>query len=159
IAAVALGITEAVVQWGRRWVINVGTVGVETLVRKDLYAKLQRLPMAFHGRWESGQLLSRIMNDLNRIRRFVGFGLTFLVVSTLQILVVTILLLNMFWPLGLVVLVASVPIIIAVLVNQKHYTRLSRQIQDQTGDVATTVEESVQGLRVIKAFGRARHLF
>ncbi len=157
--ALAIGILDAVTQWGRRWVVNVGTVGVETLVRKDLYAKLQRLPMAFHGHWESGQLLSRIMNDLNRIRRFVGFGMTFLIVSTIQILVVTILLLNMFWPLGLVVLVSSVPIIVMVLINQKHYTRMSRQIQDQTGDVATTVEESVQGLRVIKAFGRANHLF
>lgn len=158
-AALAVGILDAVTQWGRRWVVNVGTVGVETLVRKDLYAKLQRLPMAFHGRWESGQLLSRIMNDLNRIRRFVGFGLTFLIVSTIQIMVVTILLLNMFWPLGLVVLISSIPIIVMVLINQKHYTRMSRQIQDQTGDVATTVEESVQGLRVIKAFGRANHMF
>jgi len=159
IAALGLGIAEAAVQWGRRWVVNIGTVGVETLIRKDLYAKLQRLPMSFHGQWEGGQLLSRIMNDLSRIRRFVGFGLTFLIVSTLQIIVVTIMLLNMFWPLGLVVLISVVPIVWMCLVNQKHYTRLSRKMQDQTGDVASTVEESVQGLRVIKAFGRGGHMF
>lgn len=158
-AAVALGITEAIMMWARRWVVNVGTVGVETLIRKDLYAKLQRLPMGFHGKWQSGQLLSRVMNDLGIIRRFVGFGMTFLIVSTLQILVVAGMLVQMYWPLGLVVLVSAVPIVWMCLVNQKHYTRLSRQVQDGVGDVASSVEESIQGLRVIKSFGRAAHMF
>ncbi|MFW6597890.1 ABC transporter ATP-binding protein [Propionibacteriaceae bacterium Y2011] len=159
LAALGLGIVEAMVMWGRRWVVNVGTVGVETLIRKDLYAKMQRLPMTFHGQWQSGQLLSRIMNDLSIIRRFVGFGLTFLIVSTLQILIVTVLLLQMYWPLGIIVVLMGVPIIWLCLVNQRHYTRLSRLVQDGVGDVASTVEEGVQGLRVIKSFGRATHMF
>lgn len=158
-AAVGLGIAEAVMIWARRWVVNVGTVGVETLIRKDLYAKLQRLPMSFHGKWQSGQLLSRVMNDLGIIRRFVGFGLTFLIVSTLQIIVVAGMLVRMYWPLGIVVVISTVPIVWMCLVNQKHYTRLSRQVQDGVGDVASSVEESVQGLRVIKSFGRAAHMF
>ena len=62
----------------RRWVVPKATLGVETDIRVDLYAKLQRLPMGFHSRWQSGQLLSRIMSDLSTIRRFLGFGLLFL---------------------------------------------------------------------------------
>ena len=54
-------------------------MGVEADIRKDLYARLQILPMSFHGRWQSGQLLSRIMNDLSTIRRFLSFGLVFLI--------------------------------------------------------------------------------
>ncbi|MGD7789491.1 ABC transporter ATP-binding protein [Propionibacteriaceae bacterium Y1700] len=157
--ALTLGIVEAIVMFGRRWVVNVGTVGVETLIRKDLYAKMQRLPMSFHAQWQSGQLLSRIMNDLNVIRRFLGFGITFLIVNVLQIVAVTILLINMYWPLGVVVLISTVPIIALCLNNQKHFTRMSRAIQDQVGNVASTVEEGVQGLRVIKAFGRGQHMY
>ncbi len=55
----------------------------------DMYAKLQRLPMAFHDRWQSGQLLSRMMSDLSTVRRFLGFGLLFIVMNILQILLVT----------------------------------------------------------------------
>ncbi|VEI03583.1 Putative multidrug export ATP-binding/permease protein SAV1866 [Acidipropionibacterium jensenii] len=157
--AIGIGVVEAIFMFWRRWVVARGTLGTETGIRLDLYAKLQRLPLGFHTQWESGQLLSRIMNDLSTVRRFLGFGLLFLIMNTLQVVIVTILLLRMYWPLGLVVIVSAVPIVILCLVNERHYTRLSRAIQDQTGDVASVVEESVHGLRVIKAFGRSEHAF
>jgi len=157
--ALALGVIEAVLIFARRWVVSVGTIGVESGIRKDLYAKLQRLPMSFHGRWPSGQLLSRTMGDLATVRRFLGFGALFLVMNTAQILVVTILLLQMYWPLGLVVLASTVPITWLCLRNEREFTRLSRAMQDQTGDVASTVEEAAHGLRVIKSFGRVDTVF
>ncbi|MCI1747047.1 MAG: ABC transporter ATP-binding protein [Acidipropionibacterium sp.] len=158
-AAIGIGVVQALFMFWRRWVVARGTLGTETGLRLDLYAKLQRLPLGFHTRWESGQLLSRIMNDLSTVRRFLGFGMLFILMNVLQIVIVTILLLRMYWPLGLVVVVSSVPIAWLCLVNERHYTRLSRAIQDQTGDVASSVEESVHGLRVIKAFGRSEHAF
>ena len=157
--ATGLGVIEALLMFLRRWVVSKATNGVETAIRLDLYDKLQRLPMSFHSRWQGGQLLSRIMNDLATIRRFLGFGLLFIIMNVLQIVVVTILLLSMYWPLGLVVAVAAVPISWMCLRNEREYTRLSRKIQDEVGDVASTVEEGAYGLRVIKSFGRAAHMF
>jgi len=153
-AAVAVGVSEAVLWLIRRWLVARATMGVEADIRKDLYARLQILPMSFHGRWESGQLLSRIMNDLSTIRRFLSFGLVFLILNALQITIVTAILLAMYWPLGVVVLLSIVPIAATVLHFQHEYTRLSRRAQDQSGHVATHVEESALGLRVVKAFGR-----
>ena len=157
--ATGLGVIEALLMFLRRWVVSRATNGVETAIRLDLYDKLQRLPMSFHSRWQGGQLLSRIMNDLATIRRFLGFGLLFIIMTVLQIIVVTILLLSMYWPLGLVVAVSAVPISWMCLRNEREYTRLSRKIQDEVGDVASTVEEGAYGLRVIKSFGRAGHMF
>jgi ATP-binding cassette, subfamily B, bacterial len=153
--ALGLGLVEGGLAFLRRWVMALATLGSETGVRLDMYAKLQRLPWGFHSRWESGQLLSRIMNDLSTMRRFVGFGLLMIVMNLLQIVVVTSLLLRLYWPMGLVVGVAAVPVVLVCLVNERVYTRLSRGIQDQTGDVASSVEEAMQSVRVIKAFGRA----
>lgn len=158
-AALGLGVMEAVFWFIRRWVVSRATLGVEGDIRRDLYATMQRLPMRFHGQWGSGQLLSRVMNDLSMIRRFLGFGLVFLVLNTLQILIVTALLLAMYWPLGLVVLASVVPIVMTVLRNEREFTRLSRLAQDQTGDVASTVEENALGIRVVKAFGRDEHVY
>lgn len=158
-AAMGVGITEAVLWFIRRWLVSRATMGVEADIRKDLYARLQILPMSFHGRWQSGQLLSRIMNDLSTIRRFMSFGLLFLILNALQITVVTGILLAMYWPLGVVVLVSIVPITLTVLHFQQEYTRLSRLAQDQSGHVATHVEESALGVRVVKSFGREDYVY
>lgn len=158
-AATAVGISEAVLWFIRRWLVARATMGVEADIRKDLYARLQILPMSFHGRWQSGQLLSRVMNDLSTIRRFMSFGLVFLILNALQITVVTAILLAMYWPLGVVVVVSIVPIAATVLHFEREYTRLSRLAQDQTGHVATHVEESALGLRVVKSFGREDYVY
>ena len=61
---------------------------METDLRRDLYGHLQDLPVSFHDRWQSGQLLSRATEDLSTIRRFLGFGLVFLVVNSTVCVVV-----------------------------------------------------------------------
>ncbi|WP_445170476.1 ABC transporter ATP-binding protein [Mycolicibacterium sp. Dal123E01] len=158
-AALAVGISEAVLWFIRRWLVARSTMGVEADIRKDLYARLQILPMSFHGRWQSGQLLSRIMNDLSTIRRLLSFGLVFLLLNILQIVVVTIILLVMYWPLGVVVLISIAPITLTVLHFERAFTRLSREAQDQAGHVATHVEESALGLRAVKSFGREDYVY
>ena len=154
--ALGLGILEALVTFVRRWVQSTAVLGMETQMRHDLYARLQQLPMAFHGQWQSGQLLSRVTNDLSSIRRFSGFGLLFLVMNVLQVAVVTVVLLKMYWPLGLVVAAASVPIVALSNRFERTYVLISRRVQDQQGDLATLAEEGAVGVRVIKSFGRGR---
>lgn len=157
--AVAFGILEASLWFVRRWLVTRATLGAETDIRKDLYARLQILPMSFHGQWQSGQLLSRMMNDLATVRRLLGFGFTFLVLNIVQIVVVSGILLAMYWPLGLLVIVSVVPIVAVIWHFQREFIRLSRAAQDQAGQVATTVEEAAMGNRVIKAFGREDHIY
>ncbi|MFC7714949.1 ABC transporter transmembrane domain-containing protein [Nonomuraea recticatena] len=143
----------------RRWVQTKPVLGLETEIRDDLYDHLQRLPMAFHSDWQSGQLLSRATTDLSTIRRFLGFGMLFLVMNVIQLTTVTIVLLNMYWPLGLLVAASAVPIIWVSLRFEKKYIKISRQVQDEQGDLATLVEESAIGIRTIKAFGRRHHVY
>ena len=156
--ALGLSISEVLLVWMRRWAQSRAVSDLEASLRMDLYTRLQALPMEFHGRWQSGQLLSRVTADLSTIRRFMGFGLLFLVINVLQLVVVTILLLRLYWPLGIVVLVAAAPIIVVSLKFEKKYLAISRRVQDQQGDLATRIEESAVGFRVIKAFGRREHV-
>ncbi|TDO47309.1 ATP-binding cassette subfamily B protein [Kribbella sp. VKM Ac-2527] len=156
--ALGLSISEVILVWVRRWAQSRAVSDLEATLRHDLYVRLQSLPMEFHTRWQSGQLLSRVTVDLSTIRRFMGFGLLFLVINILQLVVVTILLLRLYWPLGVVVLVAAVPIILLSLRFEKKYLAISRRVQDQQGDLATAIEESALGFRVIKAFGRREHV-
>lgn len=151
-----LGITEAVLFGVRRWMVARPLAGVEASMRADLYRHLQRLPVAFHDRWSSGQLLSRGTTDLMLLRMFLVFPLTFLLVNTTTILVGFVILLLQEWTLGLVLLAPVVPLVIICSVFETKYSVVARRAQDQVGDLTTVVEESVLGIRIVKGFGRHR---
>ncbi|WHE35584.1 ABC transporter ATP-binding protein [Microbacterium sp. BDGP8] len=156
-AVLALGLLEALMVWARRWFVLAPATKVEYELRTDFFARLQRLPVAFHDRWQSGQLLSRMMQDISLIRRWLAFGIVLLVVNMLTIVVGSIILFRWHWLLGTIFVVVSAPLWIAGFIFENRYGLLSRQSQDQAGDLATAVEESVHGIRVLKAFGRGGH--
>lgn len=152
-----LGIAEAVLIALRRFLVLVPGTFVEAQMRNSLYSHLQELPVSFHDRWPSGQLLSRAVSDLNLIRRWLSFGLVILVVNILTIVIGFAILLSINWILGLIFVVASVPVLFYTSVFEARYSDAARRSQDQAGDLATSVEESVHGIRVLKAFGRGKH--
>ncbi|WP_345665015.1 ABC transporter ATP-binding protein [Streptomyces venetus] len=151
-----LGFTEALLFGLRRWLVARPLSHVEASMRAALYRHLQRLPVAFHDRWASGQLLSRATTDLMLLRQFLAFPLTFLLVNGVTILVGVVIMLLQDWTLGLVVLGPAVPVMVTCVIFEKRYAKVARLAQDQVGDLTTVVEESVLGIRVIKGFGRHR---
>ncbi|MER7835027.1 ABC transporter ATP-binding protein [Streptomyces sp. NPDC096040] len=151
-----LGIAEALLFGLRRWLVARPLSRVEAGMRADLYGHLQRLPVAFHDRWASGQLLSRATTDLMLLRMFLAFPLTFLLVNGVTILVGVIIMLLQDWTLGLVILVPTIPVMWTCVVFETRYAAVARLAQDQVGDLTTVVEESVLGIRIIKGFGRHR---
>ncbi|MGY4857970.1 ABC transporter ATP-binding protein [Cryobacterium sp. AP23] len=154
LTVLGLGVLEAGMIALRRWFVLVPGTHIESRMRNALYARLQDLPVTFHDRWPSGQLLSRAISDLNMIRRWISFGLVLLVVNFLTIVAGAVILISMNWILGLIFLVCSIPIWIYGYVFEEKYSVIARRSQDQSGDLATAVEESVHGIRVLKAFGR-----
>jgi ATP-binding cassette, subfamily B, bacterial len=151
-----LGIAEAgLVALRRTFVINPATT-VETRMRVSLYGHLQDLTVSFHDRWGSGQLLSRAMTDLNFLRRWMAFGAIMLVVTTLTVVIGVVVMFTMSWQLALIFLFAAGPIMFYSFRFRTRFSKVARRSQDQAGDLATTVEESVHGIRVLKAFGRSR---
>ncbi|MEV7340310.1 ABC transporter ATP-binding protein [Streptomyces sp. NPDC093544] len=151
-----LGIAEACLFGLRRWLVARPLAGVEAAMRADLYRHLQRLPVAFHDRWASGQLLSRGTTDLMLLRMFLAFPLTFLLVNSVTILAGMAIMLAQEWTLGLVLLAPAGPVMIVCWLFERRYSEVARRSQDQVGDLTTVVEESVLGIRIIKGFGRHR---
>ena len=130
------------------------SLGVEYDLRDAVFAHIQRLSFAFFNRMPVGQLMSRTTNDLQVVRFFLGYGLVFLFMNTFQLILITVVL---FWiNAGL----AAVALLVgpALLVVATRYSRKSApvrlDVQQKAGEVAQAAEESVTGIRVIKAFGR-----
>lgn len=158
LGVLAFGAVEAELIFLRRRLVAGPCNRVEATMRADLFAHLQRLPVAFHDRWASGQLLSRATSDLTTIRWFVAFSGIFLVVNALTV-VAGIAVLAWLSPwLGLIVAVAAVPLTVLTAFLERRYSTAVRRAQDQLGDLATVVEESAQGIRVLKSLGRGATL-
>ena len=157
LAVLGLGLAEAGLVWLRRWLVLAPATAIEYNLRQTFYNRLQKLPIEFHDRWQGGQLLSRMMQDTNVIRRWLAFGLIMLVVNLLTVAIGTVLLFQWHWALGTIFVVSGIPLWISALRFERTYGRLTRMSQDQQGDLATSVEQSVHGIRVLKAFGRGGH--
>jgi ATP-binding cassette subfamily B protein len=157
VLVLVLGIAEAVLISLRRWFVLTPGTKVEADLRNAFYAQLQDLPVSFHDGWPSGQLLSRAVSDLNLIRRWLSFGFVLLFVNILTIAIGFVVLIAWNWLLAAIFMVCSIPLWIYGYVFESRYSVIARRSQDQQGDLATAVEESVHGIRVLKAFGRGRH--
>ncbi|GAA0668483.1 ABC transporter ATP-binding protein [Kitasatospora atroaurantiaca] len=151
-----LGLIEAGLFGVRRVIVARPLARVESAMRGDLYAKLQRLPVSFHDRWPSGQLLSRATSDMFTMRLFLAFPLVFLIVNSMVFLIGSVMMFLLDWRLGLITLLPAAPLMVLTRHFESRYSRAARRAQDQNGDLATVIEESVLGIRILKAFGRHR---
>jgi ATP-binding cassette, subfamily B, bacterial len=158
LALLALGTLEAGANFARRNYSNLASLRMETELRNDFYAHLQGLQVAFHDNWQSGQLLSRAVADIQTIRRFVGFGLLFAGFFGAQWVVVLVILLRLDWRLALISAPVVLPISLISRAFFRRYAVIARRVQDQQGDMTTVIEEMATGVRIIKAFGRNRLL-
>lgn len=153
----ALGLAQSALFLLRRQLVIEPASTVENTMRVDLFDRLLRSPVSFHDRWPSGQLLTRAMADLGTVRRWTAFGLIQLITTAVQVAVGVFYMVLGSWQLALIFL-ASVPVTVFFVWRFVHRFRsLTRAAQEKAGDLATTVEESVQGIRVLKALGRGQH--
>jgi ATP-binding cassette subfamily B protein len=151
-----VGVCESLLFGLRRWLVARPLAGVEAAMRAALYKHVQRLPVSFHDRWATGQLLSRGTGDLQLLRMFLAFGLTFLIVNSATILIGFGVLMAQGWRLGLLLAVPVLPLIWLCVLFENRFSVVARRAQDQMGDLTTVVEESILGIRIIKGFGRHR---
>ncbi len=149
-----LGVLEAFLVWCRRALLLTPGTTVELDMRTDLFRRLLDQPVEFHDRWSGGQLLSRAMGDLGTIRRWTVFGALMLLVSATTVVIGSVLMILTAPALGAVYVVGAVPMIWLGFRFRRGYKEIARRAREQAGDLATTVEESVHGIRVLKAFGR-----
>ncbi|MEN9751192.1 MAG: hypothetical protein RLZZ600_239 [Actinomycetota bacterium] len=157
ILLLALAGAEAGLLFLRRYFVLQPGAMLDGSMRIAIYSRLQRLPISFHDRWQSGQLLSRAMGDVSTLRRWLSFGFVSIVVSAVTLVLGLGVLFWMNPILGAVFTLFILPLLYISIRFRLRFVTISRKAQDQAGELSTSVEESVHGVRVIKSFGRTEH--
>ena len=125
---------------------------MESDMRRDLFRHLQKLPFRFYDKNRTGQLMSRVVNDLFEVVELAHHGPEDLFISLVTLVGAFIILLTIQWKLALVVF-ALVPLIVWFTARRRRkMSAASRQVKEQTAGINADIESSISGVRVAKAF-------
>lgn len=151
---VAAAIMQSLFVFGRRY--SSALVGQSVIydLRNELYRHLHHLPFSFYDKAQTGQLMSRVTQDVETMRMFLGFGVVNLVRSILMFFGVLIFLLFINWQLTLLILVTAPPLGIAIWQFSKRVRPMYRQLQQQLAELTSVLQENVSGIRVVRSFAR-----
>ncbi len=154
LAILAAGLGRLVLSVLRRLVAGQVSLGVEQDLRNGLYGQLQRLELSFFDRQQTGQLMSRATVDLQSVRFFLGYGLIFIAQSVVTILLAAVAM--FFLQPGLAAIsLAPVPFVVLIANRYGHKSRPALQeAQQRIAELTADAEESVSGVRVVKAFAQ-----
>jgi ATP-binding cassette subfamily B protein len=158
LALLGAGILRLGLTVGRRLIAGKVSLAVEFDLRQVFYEHLQKLELGFFDTQQTGQLMSRATVDLQSIRFFLGYGLIWVSQSALTILFAAgaMLVLN---PVLALLALAPVPFLVATATRYSRRNRPAEQeVQQRVGEVTANAEESISGIRIVKAFARERHM-
>ena len=123
-------------------------------LRVRIYDHLQQLSLAFYEGTSTGELMSRVTNDVNALEQFVTHGVALTVVDLLRLVGASVVLVVLNWRLALVMLV-PLPFMAAGLWIFNHRARpIYRRVRDRLGDINATLQDKLAGIRVVQAFER-----
>ena len=149
---VAAGVIAGLFTAMRRWYAFRESRWIETRLREQIFSHLLKLHVGYHDKMQTGQLMSRASSDLQQLQAFVV--MIPITLSNLAMLIAVVALLIASQPMLAMFALAPLPIVNVMA------SRFSRQIhpavlavQQEQAQLATVVEESVSGVRVIKGFG------
>ncbi len=150
---VAVALVQAVARTlSRALIFNVGR-DVEYQLRADLFAHLQRLPVAYYQAQQTGDLMSRLINDVTAIRMLLGVGILNLVNTPIYYAYGVTIMLTLDPRLTLVSLLPFPVLLFAVKRISRRLMEQTLRVQEGLAGLSSVVQENISGMHVVKAYG------
>ncbi|OQA22544.1 MAG: putative multidrug export ATP-binding/permease protein [Chloroflexi bacterium ADurb.Bin360] len=152
--ALAVHLIRGFLQFVRSYMGHVAGWGVVADVRQEIYMHLQRLSLRFYEDKQTGQLMSRVVNDSDMFERLIAHAIPDVAVNVLTLIGVTAVLVTINWQLMLLSLI-PIPFIILSMRAFAKYVRPAFVVrQKELGELNATLNDNLAGIREIKAFTR-----
>jgi len=152
--ALAVYVVRAGLRFVRSYMAHVAGWNVVADVRAEIYEHLQRLSLRFYEDKQTGQLMSRVVNDSDLLEQLIAHALPDVTVNVLTLLGVTAVLFSMSWQLALLSMI-PIPLIVMAMQGFGKYVRPAfRARQVELGELNAALNDNISGIREIKAFTR-----
>ena len=126
-------------------------------LRNRLYDHLQHMPFGYHDHMQSGQLISRVIEDVRSLQNFTGHGIVELIRVILLSVVVTIILFSAHPLLAVIALLPLVPLVLITTDFGKRVGNLFLRVDNTLGELSSRLQENVTGVQVVRAFAREKY--
>ena len=157
IAVMVIALMNAVCTYGEKWVTTTVGQWVTHDLRRALYSRVQRLSLSYHDQSKTGDLISRVTDDIDAIQTFIVSGLLSIVVDVATIVGMIGVLFYLSWRLTLIAMTV-VPILFAIVYTYtRRVKKYSRAVRKQEGKMLSVVQEVLGSIRVVKAFARENY--
>ncbi len=154
LAILAVAVLKGVSSYGQSYLMNYVGYRVVTDVRQRLFEKILRLPVAYHDANNSGHLVARVVNDVNMMNNAVSGVLKDLVQQGLTFLVMVGVTFYQNWKLASLSLLV-IPLAGYTMASMgRRLRRIFSRGLEQFGDMTTSLQETLGGIRIVKAFNR-----
>lgn len=154
---IAITLLRAVVGYFKEYLFDILATKVNLDIKFELFNHIQSLPFKYFDNMNTGELMSRIGEDVDNIWRTLGFGLRLFIENIIYFILSSIALFYFSWKLAIACIAIMIPIGFIAMKLEKKEMEAYDKISDQNAELNTTAQENIAGVRLVKAFAREKH--
>lgn len=152
-----IALSRAVLGYAKEYSLDVVSSRIEMELRRDLFNHIQALSFSFFDQMNTGELMSRIKEDIGNIWSAICYGIAILVEQAIYFVAAVIILFALNWKLAVTSLLTMPIIGVMAIKLEKEIGRVYEEISDQGAVLNTTAQENLAGIRLVKAFAREKY--
>ena len=151
---IGIAILDAVCSYTEKYLTTSVGQWITYDLRRTIYAHIQRLSLAFHDKKRTGDLITRVTDDIDAIQSFITSGLLGVFVNLITLVGMIGVMFYLNWKFTLVALSVAPALFVVVMVYTRRIKKATRAVRRKEGEIASEVEETLSAIRVVKAFAR-----
>lgn len=152
-----ISIVKAIFGYLKEFIYDLLSVKVHEDIKNDLFNHIQKLEFKYFDNINTGELMSRIGEDVENIWQTIGFGLRLFIENIIYFVVSTVILFKLNFTLALACFIIMIPIGFIAIKLENKFGKSYEEISDQTAKINTTAQENIAGVRLVKAFSREKY--
>lgn len=157
LALLAITLSRAVLGYTKEYLFDVLSAKVNVDIKQQLFDHIQGLSFSYFDGMNTGELMSRLGEDVDNIWRSISFGIRLFIENIICFVMAASVMFYLNWKLALACIIIMVPIAYIALALEKKIGETYDKLSDQGVAINTTAQENIAGVRLVKAFAREKH--
>ncbi len=157
ISVAVIALLRAILGYYKEYLADYLATEVSKDMKSELFDHIQSLPYSYFDKMNTGELMSRIGEDVDNIWRTVSFGFRLFIENSIYFIIASAILFYLNWILALFCVSIMIPIAFIAMKLEKKAGETYGKISDQTAQMNTVAQENISGVRLVKAFSREKH--
>lgn len=156
-AFAVISIGKAILGYGKEYIYDRLASFVQEDIKHDLFNHIQKLDFTYFDNMNTGELMSRVGEDVDNIWDTIGYGMRLFVENVIYFVMSTAIIFILNWKLAIICMLIMIPIGFIGIKLEKEFGQCYEKLSDKTAEINTTAQENIAGVRLVKAFTREKH--